>query len=427
MKNIAIIGLGYVGLPLAIEFGKNRNVIGFDIDSERVTELRSHTDRTLECTAAQLRSAEHLVFTSNKEDLRSAEIYIITVPTPIDKAKLPNLDPLKSATKIVASVLKKGDIVIFESTVFPGATEEICVPLLEQLSHLKYNEDFFCGYSAERINPGDKIHTITSIMKVTSGSTSEIANEVDELYKTIITAGTYKAQSIKVAEAAKVIENTQRDLNIAFINELSLICQKLEIDTHAVLNAAKTKWNFLPFYPGLVGGHCIGVDPYYLTYKAEQLGYTPQVILAGRRINDSMAQHAATEIIKLMVKNGIDISRSKVGIMGITFKENCPDIRNSKVADLVSELESWNISTIVTDPLASHEAVYDEYEIALSEFEDLKDISALIIAVGHNEYQNLPMDKMRSIFRAGPMIVGDLMSIYDKQQLTDLGYQTFQL
>jgi UDP-N-acetyl-D-glucosamine/UDP-N-acetyl-D-galactosamine dehydrogenase len=338
-KTIAIIGLGYVGLPLAVEFGKHRKTLGFDINAKRVSELQGGQDHTLECSTKDLQLAQHLNYSCQLNDIREAQIYIVTVPTPVDQANRPNMTPLVRASETVGKVLKPGDVVIYESTVYPGATEEVCVPVLEKFSGLKFNQDFYCGYSPERINPGDKVNTLTTIKKITSGSTPAVADEVDALYNSIIKAGTWKASSIKVAEAAKVIENSQRDLNIAFVNELSVIFDRIGIDTLEVLEAAGSKWNFLPFRPGMVGGHCIGVDPYYLTHKAEELGYHPQVILAGRRINDDMARYAAQGIIKRMLQNGIDVSRSTVGVMGITFKENCPDIRNSKVADLVKELQ----------------------------------------------------------------------------------------
>ena len=360
---IALIGLGYVGLPLAVEFGKNREVIGFDINEARIKELSSGHDSTLEVTSEDLGSAEFLSFSSNKEDLRSCQIFIVTVPTPIDQANRPDLSPLVKASETVGAVLKSGDLVIYESTVYPGCTEEVCVPVLEGVSGLRFNENFFCGYSPERINPGDKVNTLTKIKKITSGSTPAVAKLVDQLYQEIIQAGTYPASSLKVAEAAKVIENSQRDLNIAFVNELSVIFERIGIDTLEVLEAAGSKWNFMPFRPGMVGGHCIGVDPYYLTHKAEELGYHPQVILAGRRINDNMARYAARGVIRRMLQNGIDVARSTVGVMGITFKENCPDIRNSKVADLVKELQSWNVKVVVSDPWADAQEVRHEYGI----------------------------------------------------------------
>jgi len=338
-KNVAIVGLGYVGLPLAVEFGKQRPVLGFDINQARIAELQSGRDNTREVTSVDLTAAKQLRFSSDREDLKQCDIFIVTVPTPIDKVNRPDLTPLIKASETVGAAMKTGAIVIYESTVYPGCTEEVCVPILEQQSGLKFNQDFFCGYSPERINPGDKINTLTKIRKITSGSTPKVAKAVDDLYGSIITAGTFPAASLRVAEAAKVIENTQRDLNIALVNELSVIFDRLGIDTTEVLEAAGSKWNFLPFRPGMVGGHCIGVDPYYLTHKAEEVGYHPQVILAGRRINDNMARYCARNLIKLMLRNGIDVSRSTVGVLGITFKENCPDIRNSKVADLVNELK----------------------------------------------------------------------------------------
>ena len=349
-KKIALIGLGYVGLPLAVEFGKKRQIIGFDIDKNRISQLLSGIDPTLELSNQELKDAIHLSYTTNPDDIKECSIFIVSVPTPIDKHKRPDLTALEKSSETVGSVLKKGDIVIYESTVYPGATEEVCVPILEQQSGLKFNKDFYCGYSPERINPSDKKHTITNILKVTSGSTPEIATEVDELYKEIIVAGTHKTKSIKIAEAAKVIENTQRDLNIALINELALIFKKMNIDTEAVLKAAGTKWNFLPFRPGLVGGHCIGVDPYYLTHKANEVGYYPEMILAGRRLNDNMGSYVANEVSKLMTKKGIQIAEANILIMGLTFKENCPDHRNTRVVDLVKEFKSFSCNVDVYDP-----------------------------------------------------------------------------
>lgn len=390
MKNsIAIIGLGYVGLPLAVEFSKKGiNVIGFDINENRIEELRSNKDHTLEVSFLDLKAAKTLTFTSSVEDLKAANIYIVTVPTPITKSKSPNLKPIKMASKTVGSVLKKGDIVIYESTVYPGCTEEVCVPILAENSNLLFNKDFYCGYSPERINPGDKKHKINNIVKVTSGSTPEVANTVDSLYKQIITVGTHKTSSIKVAEAAKVIENTQRDLNIAFVNELAIIFDKLEIDTNEVLEAAKTKWNFLPFTPGLVGGHCIGVDPYYLTYKAESLGYHSQVILAGRRINSNMGMFVANKLVKLLAKKGQGIKDKKVLILGITFKENCPDIRNTRVIDVIDELQEFGLEVDVYDSFANKEEVKKEYNIDLIT-KISKDYQAVILAVAHNEFKLL--------------------------------------
>ena len=427
MKKIAVVGLGYVGLPLAVEFGKTRQVVGFDINETRVGQLKSGQDVTRECDGEVLKAAESLDYSSSISDIRDAQIYIVTVPTPIDSANRPNLRPLEAASRTVGSVLKAGDIVIFESTVFPGATEEICVPILEEESGLQFNIDFACGYSPERINPGDKVNTLTTIKKITSGSNSEAADEIDDLYRSIITAGTWKASSLKVAEAAKVIENSQRDLNIAFVNELSVIFDRLNIDTLEVLEAAGSKWNFLPFRPGMVGGHCIGVDPYYLTHKAEQVGYNPQVVLAGRRINDNMARYAAKSVVKRMLQNGIDVARSKVGILGLTFKENCPDIRNSKVVDLITELETWNVTVSVADPWANPAEVEHEYGLKLVDMSNLQKLSAVIVAVGHDEFRKMDMAEFRAICSAEGAVFGDLKSIYDKQSLRDAGFDIFRL
>ncbi len=388
MEKIGVIGLGYVGLPLAVEFGKILDVVGFDINQSRIEELKRGVDKTLEVDAEELASASKLKFSSNIEELRTVNHFIVTVPTPVDEYKTPDLTPLRKASETVGKVLKRGDIVIFESTVYPGCTEEDCVPVLEKFSGLKYNIDFFCGYSPERINPGDKQHRLPGIKKVTSGSNPEIAERVDQLYKKIIKAGTHKASSIKVAEAAKVIENAQRDINIAFVNELSLIFEKMGIDTHEVLNAAGTKWNFLPYKPGLVGGHCIGVDPYYLTYKAESLGYHPQVILAGRRINDNMGAHIASRVIKLMTQNDLPVNKAKVLVLGITFKENCPDIRNSKVIDVIRELKSYGTDVEVYDPQADVEEVKHEYGLTLLSTLNKK-YAAIVLAVSHNEFSNI--------------------------------------
>ncbi len=427
MKKIAIIGLGYVGLPLAVEFGKNRRVVGFDINKLRIAQLQSAKDITRECSAEQLGSAKHLTFTDEISNISDAQIYIVTVPTPIDQAKRPDLKPLLAATQTVGSVLKKGDIVIFESTVFPGATEEVCVPVLEQMSKLVFNIDFSCGYSPERINPGDKINTLTKIKKITSGSNKLAALEINELYKSIITAGTWMAETMKVAEAAKVIENSQRDLNIAFVNELSVIFERLEIDTLEVLEAAGSKWNFLPFRPGMVGGHCIGVDPYYLTHKAEEVGYNPQVILAGRRINDNMAKYAAKTIIKRMLLNNLNVPRSTIAVLGITFKENCPDIRNSKIVDLVSELISWNTEVLVTDPWADPLEVKREYGIDLVDLESVTNASAVIVAVGHNEFRELGAQKFKEMCNSDQPVFGDLKAIFNKQKLISEGFDVFRL
>lgn len=393
MDKIAVIGLGYVGLPLAVEFGKQIETIGFDINVDRIKELKSGVDRTLETNSDELKSASKLSFTNDAVTIKEANIFIVTVPTPIDEFKKPDLRPLVSASKTVGEVLKPGDIVIFESTVYPGCTEEVCVPVLEQISGLKFNKEFYCGYSPERINPGDKEHRLPTIKKVTSGSTSDIATQVDNLYKKIITAGTHKASSIKVAEAAKVIENSQRDLNIAFVNELALIFDKIGIDTHEVLEAAGTKWNFLPFKPGLVGGHCIGVDPYYLTYKAESLGYRPEVILSGRRINDNMGGYIAGKVIKLMIQAGSPVKGEDVLVLGITFKEDCPDIRNSKVIDVIDELTSYGVNVEVYDPQADNQEVNHEYSINLIEKIE-KRYKAVVLAVAHQQFEQLNWNKI---------------------------------
>ena len=393
-KKLAVIGLGYVGLPLAAEFGKQRDVIGFDINKDRIKELQNGIDKTLELTNKELEGAANLNFTSIKEDITSAQVFIVTVPTPIDIHKKPDLTPLEKASELIGSILKKDDIVIYESTVYPGATEEVCVPILEKESGLLFNVDFFCGYSPERINPGDKEHRVASIKKVTSGSTLEIGKEVDELYAGIITAGTHLASSIKVAEAAKVIENSQRDLNIAFVNELAKIFHKIGIDTHEVLEAAATKWNFLPFKPGLVGGHCIGVDPYYLTYKAESLGYNPQVILAGRRVNDGMGAYVAGRVMKLLNVAGT-AHNAKVLVLGITFKEDCPDIRNSRVIDVINELKEFGTQVEVFDPNADKKEVQEEYGINLLEELNLN-YDAIVYAVKHKVFTKLDWDTLKS-------------------------------
>jgi UDP-N-acetyl-D-galactosamine dehydrogenase len=426
MKKIAIIGLGYVGLPLAVEFGKSRNVIGFDINAARIKELQSGKDHTLECTSEQLKNAAHLTYTCDLQGVEDCQIFIVTVPTPVDTANRPDMTPLIKASETVGKVLKLGDIVIYESTVYPGATEEVCVPVLEKVSGLKFNQDFYCGYSPERINPGDKVNTLTTIKKITSGSTPAVAEEVDTLYKEIIAAGTYKASSLKVAEAAKVIENSQRDLNIAFVNELSVIFERIGIDTLEVLEAAGSKWNFLPFRPGMVGGHCIGVDPYYLTHKAEELGYHPQVILAGRRINDDMARYAASGVVKRMLQNGIDVARSTVGVMGITFKENCPDIRNSKVVDLVKELQQWGINVVVTDAWAEHNEVKREYGITLGSIDSNHQVDALVVAVGHHEYREMTAHQLRLLCKSSNPVLADLKSLYNRHEAAQAGFTVFR-
>ncbi len=391
---IAIIGLGYVGLPLAVEFGKKYDVVGFDINQSRIDELKNGVDRTLEVDSKGLKSATRLSYSTQINDIKKCNVYIVTVPTPVDEYKRPDLTPLIKASETVGKALKKGDIVVYESTVYPGCTEEDCVPVLERVSGLKFNEDFFCGYSPERINPGDKEHTVTKILKVTSGSTPEIADKVDEIYGSIITAGTHKASSIKVAEAAKVIENSQRDINIAFVNELSIIFGKMGIDTLDVLKAAGTKWNFLPFRPGLVGGHCIGVDPYYLTFKAESLGYHPEVILAGRRINDNMGAYVAKEVVKLLIKKSHKVDGARILVLGITFKENCPDIRNSRVIDVISELGDFGCAVEVYDPWADVAEVKHEYELALVEKPSGK-YDAVVLAVAHKEFATLDIDTLK--------------------------------
>jgi len=413
---IAVIGLGYVGLPLAYAFSSKYKVVGFDIASWRVEELKSCYDRTLELEREQLREAldNGIEFTTSLDDIRDCNIYIVTVPTPIDKHKNPDLTPLVKASESVGSILKAGDIVIYESTVFPGATEEFCVPILEQESGLKFNQDFFCGYSPERINPGDKEHTVTKILKVTSGSTPEIAKKIDELYSSVITAGTHLAPSIKVAEAAKVIENAQRDINIAFVNELALIFEKMNIDTLDVLKAAGTKWNFLKFTPGLVGGHCIGVDPYYLTYKAKELGYHPEVILAGRRINDNMGIEVANRVIKLMIHKGKRVKDSKVLVLGITFKENCPDIRNSRVVDVINELRDFGCEVAVYDPWADREEVKREYGFETISKDSCysQDWDAIVVAVAHNEFREMDSSLFRDrvVFDIKGLLPKDIVS-----------------
>jgi len=393
---LAIIGLGYVGLPLAVEFGKKRSVIGFDTNQKRIDELKSGKDVTLETTEQELHDAALLSFTTNPEDLKAANCFIVTVPTPIDLHKKPDLTSLLKASETVANVLKLGDIVIYESTVYPGATEEDCVPVLEKKSGLTFNQDFFCGYSPERINPGDKEHRIFNIKKITSGSNTEIADLIDSLYNEIIIVGTHKAPSIKVAEAAKVIENTQRDLNIALINELAIIFNKMGIDTQAVLEAAGSKWNFLHFRPGLVGGHCIGVDPYYLTHKAKSIGYDPQVILSGRRLNDGMGFYVANKIIKAMIQKSIQIIDSRILIMGFTFKENCPDPRNTRVIDIVNELETYNLTVDVFDPWIDQDHLDKDYNIEMTSEPELRAYDAIIIAVAHDKFRELGPEKIRA-------------------------------
>jgi len=425
--SVAVIGLGYVGLPLAVEFGKKYLTVGFDINTKRVAELKAGQDHTLEVTPEELRHAAQLSFTTDLAALATSNVFVVTVPTPIDKANRPDLTPLIKASETVGKALKQGDIVIYESTVYPGATEEVCVPVLEKFSGKKFNVDFFCGYSPERINPGDKVNTLTKIKKITSGSTPEIANIVDALYNSIITAGTHKASSLKVAEAAKVIENTQRDLNIALVNELSVIFERLGIDTIDVLEAAGSKWNFLPFRPGLVGGHCIGVDPYYLTHKAEEVGYHPQVILAGRRINDNMARYVARNTIKLMLKNGMDVPRCRVGVLGITFKENCPDIRNSKVVDMAREFEAWGTTVVVIDPWANADEVMHEYGLKLGTVDAENPVDALVVAVGHNQYRHATPAELRAMCRGSAPVLADVKSLLDRNEAAAAGFTVFRL
>ena len=413
---IAIIGLGYVGLPLAVEFGKKMDTVGFDINTARVDELNQGRDSTLEVTSEELAQADKISYTTNPEDIRGCTIYIVTVPTPIDEHKRPDLTPLEKSSETVGKLLNNGDIVIYESTVYPGATEEVCVPILEQQSNLKFNQDFFCGYSPERINPGDKEHRIASIKKVTSGSTSVIADKVDALYARIITAGTHKASSIKVAEAAKVIENTQRDVNIALINELALIFNKLGIDTEEVLKAAGTKWNFLPFRPGLVGGHCIGVDPYYLTHKATEVGYHPEMILAGRRLNDNMGNYVADQVAKLMTRKRIHVVDAHILIMGLTFKENCPDLRNTRVVDLVEAFNNFNCRVDIYDPWVNKDEAMHEYGIKPIDQPASGQYDAIILAVSHNEFRAMSVEEI-SLFGKENYVLFDIKYVLHADQV----------
>jgi UDP-N-acetyl-D-glucosamine/UDP-N-acetyl-D-galactosamine dehydrogenase len=413
---ICIVGLGYVGLPLAVEFGKEIETIGFDVNQHRINELLSGTDSTLEVSDEEMKAARRLSYTSELENIRSANVYIVTVPTPIDKFKRPDLSPLEKASHSIGSVLSKGDYVIYESTVYPGATEEVCVPILEQQSGMVFNQDFFVGYSPERINPGDKEHRVTNILKVTSGSTPEAAHFVDALYNKIIVAGTHLASSIKVAEAAKVIENTQRDVNIALINELALIFNKLDIDTLEVLKAAGTKWNFLPFRPGLVGGHCIGVDPYYLTHKAQEIGYHPQVILSGRRINDGMGSYVADQVMKLMTQKKIHVVGAKILILGLTFKENCPDLRNTRVVDIIDALSEYNSEIDVYDPWVNPEEAIEEYDIAVINEPKKDTYDAVILAVAHEQFKQMGISELRSICKSNHVIY-DVKNMLDKNDV----------
>ncbi|MGP5501083.1 Vi polysaccharide biosynthesis UDP-N-acetylglucosamine C-6 dehydrogenase TviB [Psychrobacter faecalis] len=420
IKNIkiAIIGLGYVGLPLAVEFGKHLPVVGFDINATRISALAAGTDHTLEVSDEELTQALHLSYSSDIQALKDCNFFIVTVPTPIDDYKQPDLTPLIKASEAIGSLLKKDDIVVYESTVYPGATEEVCIPVLEKVSGLTFNQDFYAGYSPERINPGDKEHRVTNILKVTAGSTPEVADFVDEVYNLIITAGTHKAASIKVAEAAKVIENTQRDVNIALINELAVIFNKMGIDTQAVLEAAGTKWNFLPFRPGLVGGHCIGVDPYYLTHKAQAIGYNPEIILAGRRLNDSMGEYVVTQLVKTMIKKRIQVEGAKVLILGLSFKENCPDVRNTKVIDIVHELEEYNIEVDVYDPWVDKAEAEREYNVTPISKPDVNHYDGIILAVAHNEFVEMGVEKIRALGKTSHVLY-DLKYVFSKED-TDI-------
>jgi UDP-N-acetyl-D-galactosamine dehydrogenase len=414
--NIAIIGLGYVGLPLAVEFGKKYKTLGFDINDKRIAELRGGVDHTLEVDKKELASAKNLTYSHNVDDLKTADVYIVTVPTPIDRHKRPDLTPLIKASRMLGKVISKGNIVIYESTVYPGATEEDCIPLIESESGLKFNIDFFAGYSPERINPGDKQHRLTTIKKVTSGSTSEAAEYIDNLYKSIVTAGTHKASSIRVAEAAKVIENTQRDLNIALVNELALIFNRLGIDTLEVLEAAGTKWNFLPFRPGLVGGHCIGVDPYYLTHKAQEVGHTPEVILAGRRINDHMGQYVVSQVVKLMLKRRIHVEDANVLVMGLTFKENCPDIRNTRVVDIINEFKDYGANVDIFDPWVDKAEAEHEYGLQPVKDPANGKYDAIVLAVAHQQFKEMGLSAIRRLGRR-ECVIYDIKSILPRQDV----------
>jgi UDP-N-acetyl-D-galactosamine dehydrogenase len=424
-RKISVIGLGYVGLPVAVAFGRKSHVIAFDINQKRIDELKKGHDHTREISQKEL-NLSHLWLTSHPVDLNKADFHIVAVPTPIDKANQPDLRPILAASKTVGEQLKKGDIVVYESTVYPGATEEDCVPVLEKYSGLTCGEDFFVGYSPERINPGDKEHTFTKIRKIVSGQTPEVLDIIAEVYSSVVTAGVYKAASIKVAEAAKVIENTQRDLNIALVNELAKIFNKLDIDTLSVLEAAGTKWNFLPFRPGLVGGHCIGVDPYYLTHRAIKAGYHPEVILAGRRTNDSMGKFIAEQTIKQMIKLGGNVCDAKIGILGLTFKENCPDIRNTKVIDIINELKEYTPNILVHDPHADPEEAKKEYGIDLVNFDEMKDLSALVIAVGHEEFDRLTVEELKQSLNGTKLII-DIKGRLDHHKFTEAGVNVWRM
>ncbi len=425
-RKIAVVGLGYVGLPVAVAFGHSHPVVGFDIKAGRIAELKSGKDSTEEVTPADLARAD-ITYTDQVEDLKSCDFFIIAVPTPVDIGNKPDLSPLIGASRSVARALKRGDIVVYESTVYPGATEEDCVPVLEKESGLKFGTDFTVGYSPERINPGDKEHTFTKIKKIVAGSDAATLDVVAEVYESVVVAGVHRASSLKVAEAAKVIENTQRDLNIALMNELAVVFKRMGIDTEEVLEAAGSKWNFLPFRPGLVGGHCIGVDPYYLTHKAEQLGYIPQVILAGRRINDNMGRFVARNTIKQMIAQGIDVARSRIGVLGITFKENCPDSRNSKVVDIVRELQDYGVDVVVCDPHADAADVHEDYGIELGKVDADHPVDALIVAVAHREFRAMDATQLRALGRGEHPVLIDVKSMYDRAQLEAVGYTVWRL
>ena len=425
-RKIAVVGLGYVGLPVAVAFGKRHPVVGFDIKAARIAELREGRDSTEEVAPRDLAEAE-IRFTDKVEDLKACDFFIVAVPTPVDEGNKPDLSPLVGASRSVGRALKKGDIVVYESTVYPGATEEDCIPVLEKESGLKFGADFTVGYSPERINPGDREHTFTKIKKIVSGSDARTLDIVADVYGSVVTAGVHRASSLKVAEAAKVIENTQRDLNIALMNELAVVFERMGIDTMEVLDAAGSKWNFLPFKPGLVGGHCIGVDPYYLTHKAEKLGYIPQVILAGRRINDNMGRYVARTMVKLMLQNRLDVARSTVGVLGITFKENCPDIRNSKVVDIVRELQDHGVTVVVADPHADVHELEEEYGMRLGKIEPVQPVDSLVVAVSHSEYKELPAASLRALVRGERPVLADVKSIYDRAALQAAGFTVWRL
>ncbi len=425
-RKIAVVGLGYVGLPVAAAFGMRSKVVGFDVDARRIEELRTGHDRTGEVSPDRL-AAANITYSVDANDLRECDFFIVAVPTPVDQANKPDLRALLGASRSVGQVLKRGDIVVYESTVYPGATEEDCVPVLEQVSGLTHGVDFCCGYSPERINPGDREHTFENIRKIVSGHDAKTLDVVADVYSQVVLAGVHRATSIRVAEAAKVIENTQRDLNVALMNELSLLFRRMGIDTADVLAAAGSKWNFLPFRPGLVGGHCIGVDPYYLTFKAESLGYSPQVILSGRRINDNMGRYVARNMIKLMLKNGIDVARSRIGVMGVTFKENCPDIRNSKVIDLIRELKDHGAEVIVTDPYADPEEVADECGFELGQIDLAAPVDSLVVAVAHREYGALDAAGLRRLVRGDRPVLADVKSLYDRAAVGEVGFTVFRL